>query len=96
MINVERGVRVLAAERLSDLGGGDLRLCRLFVILLLEAVIFLVTNKFVVALEDQIALFARVVDATRLLLVGGVVGRGAAAKGNLNATLSLMEFQGES
>lgn len=92
MIDVERGVRVLAAERLRNLCGRNLSLRRLFVVLLFEAVIFLVPNELVVALEDQVALLARVVDATRLLLVGVVRRRGAGGR-NLNAILSLTEFQ---
>jgi hypothetical protein len=74
------------------LGGGNLSFCRFLVVLLLEAVIFLMTNELIVALEYQIALLARVVDATRLLFVR-VVGRCGAGM-SLNAILSLMGISG--
>lgn len=92
MINFEARVGVLAAEALRNLRGRDLSLCRFLVVLLLEAVIFLMANELVVALEDQIALLAGVVDAGGLL-VFGFVGRGA---GGVSKTdFSLMELRNE-
>lgn len=92
MINVEWGVWVFAAERLSNLCGGNLSFCWFLVVLLLKAVIFLMTNELIITLEYQVTLLARVVDATRLLFVC-IVGWSWRAGMILNAILSLMEFQ---
>lgn len=69
--DIQAGVRVLAAagKRVRDLGRCQLRLRRSFVALLLEAVILLVPDQLVVALEYEVALLARVVDVYGLLFI---------------------------